>query len=102
MGLWCRLFKCTLLPPTGVVDVAAALVAVTVTFAVLSTVRWALEKDFDFNKDQLDDLKKLLKEQYKEFLKVGEKLKYLLKDLSIDDLKNKDLIMKIIMNFLTK
>ena len=93
----------SLLPPTGVVDVAAALVAVTVTFAVLSTVRWALEKDFDFSKDhELDNLKKLLKEQYKEFLKVGEKLKYLLKDLSIDDLKNKDLIMKIIMNFLTK
>ena len=49
------------LPPTGIIDVAAAGVAAGVTIAMLSTVNWVYENDYN-----LDD-KKELKEQYQVF-----------------------------------
>jgi small GTP-binding protein len=95
--LWVKSF----LPPTGVVDIAAAAVAVVVTFAMLASVRWALENEYDFDKDQIEELKKVLKVKYAEFQKIGAKLKDILKDLSISDFTDKERMMTLIMKFLT-
>lgn len=54
----------SLLPPTGIVDIAAAGVAATVTIAMLSTVNWVYENDYN-----LDD-KRELKEQYNVFYNI--------------------------------
>ena len=54
----------SLLPPTGIVDIVAAGVAATVTIAMLSTVNWVYENDYN-----LDD-KKELKEQYSVFYNI--------------------------------
>jgi hypothetical protein len=101
IGMNTFLFVKSFLPPTGVVDIAAAAVAVVVTFAMLASVRWALENEYDFDKDQIKELKQVLKEKYAEFLKIGAKLKDVLKDLSISDFTNKERMMALIMKFLT-
>ena len=49
--LWIKSF----LPPTGVIDIAAAAVAASITFAMLSAVKWMLE-----NGKSLDDGKMLI------------------------------------------
>lgn len=54
----------SLLPPTGIVDIAAAGVAATVTIAMLSTVNWVYENGYN-----LDD-KRELKEQYNVFYNI--------------------------------
>lgn len=101
IGMNTFLFVKSFLPPTGVVDIAAAAVAVVVTFAMLATVRWALENEYDFDKDQIKEIKQVLKEKYAEFQKIGAKLKDVLKDLSFSDFKDRERMMTLIMKFLT-
>lgn len=52
--LWVKSF----LPPTGVVDIAAAGVAITITLAMLSAVTYVLSSGYELNK------KEILKEQF--------------------------------------
>ncbi len=65
----------SLLPPTGILDVAAAGIAVSVTLAMLSTVNWMYENGYNF------DNKREIKEQYEKFYQ-------LLKDIGLSDIFN--------------
>lgn len=53
------------LPPTGVLDAAAAGVAMGVTLAMLSTVNWMYENGYNFKDNQGE-----IKEQFKKFYKM--------------------------------
>lgn len=83
----------SLLPPTGIVDIAAASVATGVTIAMLSTVTWVYENDYN-----LDD-KKEIKAQYDIFYK-------LLKDMDLKEVweiistRDKEKMMNIISKFI--
>ena len=86
--LWAKSF----LPPTGVVDIAAAGIAVVVTFAMLAAVKWVLE-----NNHSLDD-KAALKEAFNRFKKIGE----VLKDVSLEDIKSKQKLMLLLGRLLSQ
>ena len=86
--LWAKSF----LPPTGVVDIAAAGIAVVVTFAMLAAVKWVLE-----NNHSLDD-KAALKEAFNRFKKTGE----VLKDVSLEDIKSKQKLMLLLGRLLSQ
>lgn len=85
--LWAKSF----LPPTGIVDVVAAGVAMLVTFAMLAAVKWVLESNYSL--EQTDKLK----EAFEHFKLVGEELK----KTSPSDLKNKDSIINLVMRLLS-
>lgn len=80
--LWAKSF----LPPTLVLDVAAAGIAVVITFAMLAAVRWML-----VNGHSLEEREKL-KTAFKVFKVVGAELK----GVSISDLKNKTTVLNLI------
>ena len=86
--LWAKSF----LPPTGVVDIAAAGIAVVVTFAMLAAVKWMLE-----NNHSLDD-KATLKETFNRFKKIGEALK----DISLEDIKSKQKLISLLGRLLSQ
>ncbi len=65
----------SLLPPTGILDVAAAGVAMGVTLAMLSTVNWMYENNYNF------DNKSEIKEQYNKFYKT-------LKEIGLSEIFN--------------
>ena len=91
--VWLKSF----LPPTGIVDIAAAGVAMVITFAMLASVKWVLENDYS-----LEDKSKL-KEMFAYFKNVGGELKNSLKNISLDDIKNnKDLFFDMILNLLRR
>lgn len=73
----------SLLPPTGILDIAAAVVAVTVTLAMLSAVNWVYENGYNLND------KSNLKEQFNKFYKLLEQIG--IKDIILDILKNKNM-----------
>lgn len=54
----------SLLPPTGLLDAAAAGVAITVTLAMLSTVNWIYQKGYNL------DNKKEIKDQFQKFQRL--------------------------------
>jgi small GTP-binding protein len=60
----------SLLPPTGIIDVAAALVASIMTLAMLIAVKWVLENNHSLGE------KGLLAEKYKELSKLFDGLKF--------------------------
>lgn len=64
------------LPPTGVLDAAAAGVAMGVTFAMLSTVNWMYKNGYNFK-----DNKGEIKEQFKKFYKT-------LQDINLSEIWN--------------
>lgn len=81
------------LPPTGIVDVAAAGVAAAVTIAMLSTVNWVYENDYN-----LDD-KTELKERYNIFYNVLKNMG--LKEIwSIVSTRDRKKIMDLISKFI--
>lgn len=84
--LWAK----SALPPTGVIDAAAAAVAVTVTFATLGAVMFVLRED-----KSLDD-SAALKDAFDKFKKIGEKLK----DISIEDFKDYKKINNLVLKLL--
>ena len=86
--LWAKSF----LPPTGVVDIAAAGIAVVVTFAMLAAVKWVLE-----NNHSLDD-NTALKEAFNRFKKIGEALK----DISFEDIKSKQKLTSLLGRLLSQ
>lgn len=80
------------LPPTVFIDVAAAVIAAGLTFAILSTVQYMLSNGYG-----LDDREMMLK-VFKEAQNLGVEWK----NVSIDDLKNKDKILKLVERLLGK
>ncbi|SAL05160.1 GTP-binding protein Der [Caballeronia calidae] len=92
LGTSAFLFAKSFLPPTGVLDVAAAGIAVSITFAMLAAVKWVLE-----NEHSLEE-KKVLKEAFNSFNKVGQELKH----VSLSDFKDKTSIVKLLIRLLSK
>lgn len=86
--LWAKSF----LPPTLILDVAAAGIAASITFAMLAAVKWMLENDHSLNE------KDLLKKAFSNFKKMSEELK----TIKIDDLKNKHNLMALLSRLLSK
>lgn len=80
----------SLLPPTGILDVAAAGVAIAVTLAMLSTVNWIYENGYN-----LDD-KTELKEQYGKIYKL---LKHIKADELLQIIKDRGKLKEIIDKF---
>lgn len=80
--LWAKSF----LPPTLVLDIAAAGIAVVITFAMLAAVRWVL-----MNGHSLDEREEV-KKAFKIFKVVGAELK----DLRIEDLKNRTAVLNLL------
>lgn len=85
--LWAKSF----LPPTGVVDVAAAGIAVFITFAMLAAVKWVLENGYDLKQGDL------LKDAFNHFKSVGNELK----KISLGDLKNKENFVNLVTRLLS-
>lgn len=85
--LWAKSF----LPPTGIVDVAAAGIAMLVTFAMLAAVKWVLENNYSL--EQTDKLT----EAFEHFKVVGEELK----KTSPSDFKNKESMINLITRLLS-
>jgi len=86
--LWAKSF----LPPTLVLDVAAAGIAVTITFAMLGAVKWMFENEHSLNEKQL------LKTAFNNFKKIGEELK----NMSPADFKDKQKLFALLGRLLTK
>ncbi|WLI87838.1 GTPase [Massilia sp. R2A-15] len=86
--LWAKSF----LPPTGVIDVAAAGIAAVVTFAMLAAVKWMLENGHGF------DEKELLKQMFGEYKSVGGRLK----KGSFSDLTSKGAILTLLKQILAR
>lgn len=86
IGMTTFLWVKSLMPPTGVLDLAAACIAVMITFAMLYAVKWVLANGYS-----LDD-KTLLKEQFEYYKKAAK----IIKDFTLSDLKNKDFFINAI------
>jgi small GTP-binding protein len=86
--IWAKSF----LPPTLVLDMAAAAIAIVITFAMLAAVKWMLE-----NEHSLDE-KDILKRVFNNFKSTGGKLK----KMSIDDLKDKKNLLEVLVRLLAK
>jgi small GTP-binding protein len=86
--LWAKSF----LPPTLILDAAAAGIAVAITFAMLAAVKWLLE-----NEHSLDD-KEILREVFNNFKSRGSELK----NVSVDDLRDKKSLVQLVVRLLAK
>lgn len=86
--LWAKSF----LPPTFILDVAAAGIAMVITFAMLAAVKWMLENEYSLTE------KDVLKQIFSNFKKVGKELK----DIKATDLKNKDHLLAFLERLLAK
>ncbi len=82
----------SLLPPTLFLDVAAAVIAAGLTFAILSTVQYMLSNGYS-----LED-REMIGKVFKEAQNLGFKWE----DVSIEDLKNKDKALKLVERLLAK
>jgi hypothetical protein len=86
--LWAKSF----LPPTLVLDAAAAGIAVVITFAMLAAVKWMLENEHSLSE------KETLKEAFINFKKIGDELK----GIKIADLKSKNNLLALLGRLLAK
>lgn len=86
--LWAKSF----LPPTGVVDAVAAVIAATITFAMLAAVKWMHENGHSLEENGL------LAEAFSKYRKVGDELK----EISLDDLKSKGRVVAMLGRILSK
>ena len=86
--LWAK----SVLPPTGVVDVAAAVVASTITLSMLMAVKYVLENGYNL------DNKDVLIAAFERFKKMNINLS----DFSIIDLKDPKKMLQIISNGMKK
>ena len=83
LGMNAFLWIKSLLPPTGILDVAAAGVAVIITFAMLASVVWVFE-----NNHSLDD-EEYLKSTFAKFKTIGN-------TLTMNDIKSTENLKKLI------
>lgn len=86
--LWAKSF----LPPTLILDAAAAGIAMVITFAMLAAVKWMLENEHSLNE------KDVLKKIFANFKKIGEELG----DIKIEDLNNKKNLLALLGRLLAK
>lgn len=91
LGMTAFLWAKSFLPPTGIVDLAAAGIAVGITFAMLAAVKWVLENGYSL--DQTD----LLKKAFENFKTTGAELK----KVSLSDLKNKASVINLLKRLLS-
>ena len=91
IGTTLFLWSKSLLPPTGIVDIVAAGVAMVVTFAMLAAVKWVLENNYSL--EQIDKLT----EAFVHFKVAGDDLK----KTSLDDLKDKESVINLIARLLS-
>lgn len=94
IGMNAFLWAKSLLPPTGIVDIAAAGVAVTVTFAMLATVKWLLENNLKLESSPE------LTSTYGHFRTIGKEIGDALKNMSLDDFRSKDTIVNLVTRLL--
>jgi small GTP-binding protein len=94
IGMNAFLWAKSLLPPTGIVDIAAAGVAVTVTFAMLATVKWLLENNLKLESSPE------LTNTYGHFRTIGKEIGEALKNMSLDDFRSKDTIVNLVTRLL--
>jgi small GTP-binding protein len=80
------LFVKSFLPPTGIVDAAAAITAACFTFAILYTVHFMLRSGHDLND----------REKMREIYERAKMLGFDWKSISLEDFKNKDKMLKLI------
>lgn len=80
------------LPPTGVIDIAAAVIAVIITFAMLSTVKWLYENNYSLN--DLDELK----EKYSYFYDMANNI--FTQETVMEMMKNQDGLKNIVTKLL--
>lgn len=86
--LWAKSF----LPPTLILDAAAAGIAMVITFAMLAAVKWMLENEHSlYEKD-------ILKKTFANFKKIGEELG----GIKVEDLKNKKNLLALLGRLLAK
>ncbi len=90
MGTTAFLWAKSILPPTLVVDIAAAGIAIVITFAMLAAVKWMLENEHSL--DKKDNLKSL----FNSFKSNGGELQ----KMSIDDLKDKKKLLEALARLL--
>lgn len=86
------LFVKSFLPPTGIIDVAAAGVAIAITLALLATVNYILSTGAELEQEDL--LKSTFKRNHKRATE-------LLKELAITDVQNLPGWSKIVTNFIS-
>jgi hypothetical protein len=79
------------LPPTGIVDVAAAVIAVSITLAILATVNSILASGAKLEEEEL------LKSKFRTYRKQAESA---LKGLALTDLKDLPSLKAIIEKFI--
>ncbi|MGK5087881.1 GTPase [Bdellovibrionota bacterium FG-2] len=91
MGMSLFLFVKSFLPPTGILDVAAAGIAILVTFAMLAAVKWMLEQGYSLEETER------LKSAFNRFKSLGAQLK----KMSMSDFKNKDRTHRLIRQLLS-
>lgn len=91
IGMNVFLFAKSFLPPTGVVDLAAAGVALVITFAMLAAVKWVLENGYSLER------KDILKKAFDDFKSVGGELK----TMTFSDLKSKENIINFVRRLLS-
>lgn len=92
LGMSAFLIAKSFLPPTLILDAAAAAIAVVITFAMLAAVKWMLENDHS-----LDD-KDLLKKVFGDFKDIAGELKA----TKSSDLSNKANVIALISRLLKK
>lgn len=92
LGTTAFLWAKSLLPPTGVVDAAAATVAVIITFAMLCAVKWVLENNYSL------DQKEILKEAFNGFKKSGAGIR----NFSFADLNNPNKLFEFVSDIMKK
>ncbi|MDY7551371.1 GTP-binding protein [Pseudomonas veronii] len=92
LGMSAFLIAKSFLPPTLILDAAAAAIAVVITFAMLAAVKWMLENDHSL------DEKDLLKKVFGDFKDIAGELKA----TKPSDLRNKANIIALISRLLKK
>lgn len=92
LGMSAFLIAKSFLPPTLILDAAAAAIAVVITFAMLAAVKWMLENDHSL------DEKNLLKKVFGDFKDIASELK----TTKPSDLSNKANVIALISKLLKK
>lgn len=92
IGLNLFLWIQTFVPPTGVVNVAAALVAVSITLAMLATVNYMFARGYEL------DQKEVLQDKYMELKRLADEV---LRGTNIADLLKPDFWQRVVTAFVS-
>ncbi|MCI2811238.1 GTPase [Eoetvoesiella caeni] len=92
LGANAYIFAKSFLPPNGVLDLAAAVIAVTITFAMLAAIKWAFENNHGLNDTDF------LKKSFNDFRSRGNQE---LKNCSLSDFTDTERLMSIFTRLLS-